>query len=456
MPAPTVVILAAGQGTRMVSDTPKVLHPVCGLAMIIWPVRAALKAGAERVIVVGSPGSGLENVLPAGVELAIQQEAKGTGDAVKAAAAHINRDSVVLILSGDVPLITSEAIAGLVAAHEASGAAATMVTMELDDPAGYGRVVRDSDGNVERVVETKADGDATAAELAIAEVNSGVFAFDGAPLLDALEHIKSDNAQGEYYLPDVLVVMRAAGHLVGAHLVEDWTLTLGVNDRVGLAAVTALAQQRIIEGHMRAGVTIVDPGSTLIEVDVKIGRDTVVEPSSFLRGATVIGERCKIGPLTTLVDCLLGSEVVVPHSYLVQATAHSGASIGPFAYLRPATVLESGAKAGAFVEIKNSHIGVGSKVPHLSYIGDADVGEQTNLGASTITANYDGRAKHRTKIGSGVQGGVHVSLVAPVTIGDGARTAAGSTITSDIPDRAMGFARARQENVEDYDARKQE
>jgi bifunctional UDP-N-acetylglucosamine pyrophosphorylase/glucosamine-1-phosphate N-acetyltransferase len=456
MPAPTVVILAAGQGTRMRSATPKVLHSVCGLPMVLWPVRAALAAGAGTVIVVGSPGGGLEAVLPPGVELAIQHEARGTGDAVKAAAPHIDRDASVLVLSGDVPLITAEAIAELAAAHEDGGAPATMVTMELDEPSGYGRVVRGPDGTVERVVETKAAGDATAAELAIGEVNTGVYAFDGGPLLDALEHVRADNAQGEYYLPDVLTVLRADGHPVAGHLVDDPTLTLGVNDRVDLSRVTALAQRRIVEQHMRAGVTIVDPASTMIEADVRIGQDTVVEPSSFLRGDTAIGERCTIGPLTTLIDCELGSEVVVPHSHLVRATARDGVSIGPFAYLRPGAFLEQGAKAGTFVEIKNSHIGSGSKVPHLSYIGDTDVGEGTNLGASTITANYDGRRKHRTTIGDRVHGGVHVSLVAPVTLGDDAWTAAGSTVTQDVPDEALAVARARQRNVEGYDARRRD
>ena len=346
------------------------------------------------------------------------------------------------MLSGDVPLITAEAIAELAAAHEDGGAPATMVTMELDDPSGYGRVVRGPDGTVERVVETKAAGDATGAELAIAEVNTGVYAFDGGPLLDALEHVRADNAQGEYYLTDVLTVLRDDGHPVAAHLVDDPTLTLGVNDRVGLSAVTALAQRRIVEQHMRAGVTIVDPASTLIEADVRIGQDTVVEPSSFLRGTTSIGERCTIGPLTTLIDCELGAEVVVPHSTWVQATASDRVSIGPFAYLRPGARLEDGAKAGTFVEIKNSNIGAGSKVPHLSYIGDADVGEGTNLGAGTITANYDGRRKHRTTIGDRVHGGVHVSLVAPLTLGDDAWTAAGSAITQDVPDEALAVARA--------------
>ena len=456
MPALTVVILAAGQGTRMRSATPKVLHPVCGLPMVLWPVRAALAAGAGTVIVVGSPDGGLEAVLPEGVELAIQHEAKGTGDAVKAAAPHIDRDAAVLVLSGDVPLITAEAISELATAHGDGGAPATMVTMELDDPSGYGRVVRGPDGSVERVVETKAAGDATEAERAIGEVNTGVYAFDGGPLLDALEHVKADNAQGEYYLPDVLTVLRAEGHPVAAHLVDDPTLTLGVNDRVGLATVTALAQRRIVEQHMRAGVTVVDPASTLIEADVRIGRDTVVQPSSFLRGATAIGERCTIGPLTTLIDCELGSEVVVPHSYLVAATARDGVSIGPFAYLRPGSLLENGTKVGTFVEIKNSHIGAGSKVPHLSYIGDTEVGEKTNLGAGTITANYDGRSKHRTTIGDRVHGGVHVSLIAPVTLGDDVWTAAGSTVTEDVPDEALAIARARQHNVESYDARRRD
>jgi bifunctional UDP-N-acetylglucosamine pyrophosphorylase / glucosamine-1-phosphate N-acetyltransferase len=444
--APTVVILAAGEGTRMRSATPKVLHPLCGRPLILWPVLAAQAAGAARVVVVDNPDRRLAEVVPEGVECVVQEHPRGTGDAVRAAAAHVDPAAPVLVLAGDVPLITPEAIAELAAAHEAAGAAATMATMKLADPTGYGRVVR----GAERVVETKAPGDATPEELGIREVNTGILAFDGAALLEALDAIEPANAQGEYYLPDTLPALRAAGRTVAAHRLADPTLALGVNDRSGLATVRAYAQARIHVQHALNGVTIIDPASTLIEADVVIGQDTVVEPSSFLRGATRVGERCTIGPLTTLIDTEVGDEVAIPHSYLTQSRVADRALVGPFAYLRPGAVLEERAKAGTFVEIKNSTVGAGAKVPHLSYVGDTDVGEGANLGASTITANYDGRVKHRTSIGAGVRTSVHTSLVAPVSVGDRAYTGAGSVITDDVPPDALGIARARQTNIEGY------
>ena len=455
MAAPTVVILAAGQGTRMRSAVPKVLHELCGRPMVHWPIAAAQAAGAGRVVVVGGPDGALDGALPEAVDLAIQAEPRGTADAVRAAAALLDPGAPVIVLSGDVPLVTAEAIAALADAHRATDAAATMATIELDDPSEYGRVVRDGDGGVAGVVETKGDGDATDAQLAIREVNTGVYAFDGDALLSALEEVRPDNAQSEYYLPDVLPVLRAAGRAVGAHLVTDHTLMLGVNDRVDLAQVRALAQRRILQAHMRAGVTIVDPASTLVDVDVTLGQDTRIEPGTHLRGRSSAGERCRIGPFTTLEDSVLGDEVTIPSSHLVGCEVRSGASVGPYAYLRPGALLEENAKAGTFVEIKNSHIGSGAKVPHLSYIGDADVGAGSNLGAGTITANYDGVRKHRTVIGRDVRGGVDTALVAPVEVGDGAWTAAGSVITEDVPPGSLAVARARQRNVEDYARRKE-
>jgi bifunctional UDP-N-acetylglucosamine pyrophosphorylase/glucosamine-1-phosphate N-acetyltransferase len=438
----------------MRSAVPKLLHPICGRPMILWPIGAALEAGAGKVVVVDNPRRKLNGQLPDGVSIAVQAEPRGTGDAVAAAAAEIERGAPVVVLHGDVPLITAEALKGLIDAHAAGGAAATMATMELDDPAAYGRVVRNADGSVERVVETKKPGDATEAELAIREVNAGVLAFDGDALLDALTELRPDNAQNELYLPDVLPLLRQAGHAVAAHPIPDPTITLGVNDRVELAAVRALAQKRIHEHHQRAGVTIVDPASTTIDADIEIGADTVIEPSSFLRGATRIGSKCTIGPLTTLIDSHVGDEVSIPHSYVNSVEIKNRVSIGPFAYLRPGTILEDDAKAGTFVEIKNSHVGAGSKVPHLSYVGDTEIGEKTNIGASTITANYDGRSKHRTTIGDNVHTSVHTSLVAPVTLGDDAYTGAGSVITEDVPPGALGIARERQTNVEDYAERR--
>jgi bifunctional UDP-N-acetylglucosamine pyrophosphorylase/glucosamine-1-phosphate N-acetyltransferase len=304
------------------------------------------------------------------------------------------------------------------------------------------------------VVEAKAPGDATPEELAIREVNAGVYAFAGGDLLAALAELDADNAQGELYLPDVLPHLKATGKPIAAHPVSDPSLTLGVNDRVDLARVRQVAQQRIHERHQLAGVTIVDPGSTLIDAGVTIGEDTVIEPSSFLRGSTEVGANCTIGPLTTLIDARIGDGVSVPHSYLVQADVEDGCNVGPFAYLRPGAHLHPNAKAGAFVEIKNSEIGAGTKVPHLSYIGDADVGEATNIGAGNITANYDGRNKHRTKIGSRVKTSVDTMFVAPVSVGDDAYTGAGSVITEDVPNGALGIARARQTNIEGYSERR--
>ena len=450
MPDLTVVVLAAGQGTRMRSKLPKMLHPLCGRPLVQWPVTAAREAGADRIVVVDSPAATLAGHLPDGVESVVQPEPNGTGGAVQAAAGEIAGEGTVVVLPGDAPLITAAAISALVAAHNASGAAATMATMVLADPSGYGRVVRDAQGGVQRVVETKTEGDATPEQLAIREVNSAIFAFDGGALKAALATLTSDNAQGELYLPDVLPAMRSAGHDVAAHVLDDPDLALGINDHVQLAEVRAIAQARIHAAHGRAGVTIVDPASTLIEAGVTLGADTVVEPSSFLRGATRIGRGCRIGPLTTLIDATLHDDVTIPHSYVVSAEVHSGASVGPFAYLRPGTVLRERSKAGTFVEIKNSDVGAHSKVPHLSYVGDADIGEGTNLGAATITANYDGVNKHRTTIGNRVSTGVDTTLVAPVTLGDDVVTGANSAITKDVPAGALGIARERQTNHEGY------
>jgi bifunctional UDP-N-acetylglucosamine pyrophosphorylase / glucosamine-1-phosphate N-acetyltransferase len=452
--APTVVILAAGQGTRMRSRTPKMLHEICGRPMIEWPVAAALEAGAGRVVVVGGADGALADRLPDGVALAVQPEPNGTGGAVLAAADHIRGGAPVLVLNGDVPLVTADTVAGLARAHAEGGAAATMMTMTLADPTGYGRVVRDASGAVERVVETKRPGDASPEEMAIQEVNAGIYAFDARALLDALSRLGTDNAQGEIYLPAALELMRAGGGQVAAHSLADPSVLLGVNDRVELATVRALAQQRIHEAHMRAGVTLVDPASTVIDVGVRIGADTLIEPSTFLRGGTAVGERATIGPLTTVIDSTLGDGASVVHSYLQGAEVRAGATVGPFAYLRPGALLRDRAKAGTFVEIKNSDIGEGTKVPHLSYVGDTDVGPGTNLGAATITANYDGRRKHRTTVGAGVRTSVDTTLVAPVTVGDGAYTAAGSVITEDVPPGALGVARARQTNIEGYAERR--
>jgi bifunctional UDP-N-acetylglucosamine pyrophosphorylase/glucosamine-1-phosphate N-acetyltransferase len=426
----------------MRSSTPKVLHDLCGLPMVLWPVRAALAAGAARVVVVDSPARALEAVLPESVELAVQPQSNGTGGAVVAALAHLDAqgesaEGPVIVLSGDVPLLDAQTIAGLAEAHARSGAAATIVTSVLEDASGYGRVVRDAAGNVLRVVETKKAGDASEAELEINEVNAGIYAFDVAPLRAALPRLSADNAQGELYLPQVLDVFGADGAKVAAHVLADPAAMLGVNDRVALAHVRKLAQRAINERHMLAGVDIVDPDATVIELDVQIGMDTRIEPFTTIRGSTRIGAGC-----------------TVRNSYLIDCLLQDGVSVGPFAYLRPGTVLRDGSKVGTFVELKNSDLGAGAKVPHLSYIGDADVGEGSNLGAATITANYDGKSKHRTKIGKRVRGGVDTSFVAPVTVGDDAVTAAGSVVTDDVPAGALAVARAKQRNVEGYAERR--
>jgi len=450
----SVVILAAGEGTRMRSSVPKVLHPLCGRPLIAWPVLAARAAGAERIVVVDGPRRALADHLPDDVAVAIQEAARGTGDAVRAAADHLHPEVPVVVLAGDVPLITGDAIQALVTAHNRARAAATMATMILDDPGGYGRVVRDADGGVVRVVETKKPGDATPEEMALREVNTGIFCFDAGLLRTALDHVKPDNAQGEYYLPDVLPALREAGHAIAAHVVDDPVLTLGVNDRADLATVRAHAQRRIHAEHMRRGVTLVDPAQTTIDADVIIGQDTVIEPGTHLRGRTSIGEECTIGPASTLVDAVVANRVTIRHAYVDSAVLADGATVGPFAYLRPGTALQEDAKVGTFVEVKNSNLGRGVKVPHLSYLGDADVGERTNIGAGTITANYDYTNKNRTTIGRDARVSVDTSLVAPVTIGDGAYTAAGSVITEDVPPGALGVARQRQRNVEGYADRK--
>ncbi|WP_272476265.1 bifunctional UDP-N-acetylglucosamine diphosphorylase/glucosamine-1-phosphate N-acetyltransferase GlmU [Baekduia alba] len=431
----SAVVMAAGQGTRMKSATPKVLHEICGRPMVAWPVIAAQEAGAERVVVVAGPNVDLGPALPDGTRTATQPTPDGTGGAVLAALPETQPGIPVVVLSGDVPLISAAAIEELVAAHLHANAAATMATTLLDDPTGYGRVVRDAVGHVERVVETKAPGDATAAQLQIREINTGIYCFDHAALADALPRVGTENVQGERYLPDVLTLLRDQGLIIAAHVVEDPALTFGINDRVQLSDVTVIAQRRILEHHMRNGVTIIDPAATYVDAGVTIGQDTTIEPGTTIKGATTIG-----------------ANTTIRSSYIVDATIADGVSVGPFAYLRPGAHLADGAKAGTFVEIKNSTIGAGSKVPHLSYIGDADVGPGTNLGASTITANYNNKtkAKNRTTIGANVKTSVDTTLVSPVSLGDGAYTAAGSVVTQDVPARALAIARARQHNIEGY------
>jgi bifunctional UDP-N-acetylglucosamine pyrophosphorylase / glucosamine-1-phosphate N-acetyltransferase len=432
----SAVVMAAGQGTRMKSATPKVLHEICGRPMVAWPVIAATDAGAERVVVVSSPNVDVARALPEGTRTATQPTPDGTGGAVLAGLPETKPGVPVVVLSGDVPLISAQAIEELVEAHGHANAAATMATTMLDDPSGYGRVVRDAVGHVERVVETKARGDATPEQLQIREINTGIYCFDYQALTAALPNVGTDNAQGEKYLPDVLTLLRDQGLIVAAHVVEDAALTFGINDRVHLADVTAIAQRRILETHMRSGVTIVDPASTYIDAGVTIGQDTTIEPGTTIKGATTIG-----------------ANSTIKQSYIVDATIGDGVSVGPFAYLRPGAHLHARSKAGTFVEIKNSTIGEGTKVPHLSYLGDAEVGEGTNIGAGGITVNYPhepGKPKGRTKIGRNVRTGVQNAFVAPLEIGDDAWIAVGSVVTDDVPPGSLAGFAPRQVTKEGY------
>ncbi len=441
----------------MRSSLPKMFHPVCGRAMIAWPVSAAGAAGAGRVCVIVSPNHDLSAALPNGTETVVQPEPDGTGGAVRAALDAVRGSDEVVVLPGDHPLISTDAISGLLAARRDADAGATVLTTEMDDPGSYGRIVRDSSGDVERIAEAKAGaGDATPEELAIKEVSSAIFAFDGPALADALGRITNDNAQGEYYLGDVLPAMRAAGLRVTAHLGSDPHVNLGINSRADLAAAETEARRLINERHMLAGVTIVDPEATWIDAEVEIEADVRIEPGCSLRGRTRVAAGATIGPHATLADSTIGPAASVIQSHVIESEVGEGCSIGPFAYLRPGTRLAAGAKAGTFVEIKNSEVGEGARVPHLSYVGDADVGERANLGAGTITANYDGYEKHRTKIGEGARIGVDTALVAPVSVGDDAYTGAGAVIREDVPPGALGVSKGEQRNIEGYAKRRAE
>ncbi len=450
----TVLVMAAGRGTRMRSPLPKVLHPVCGKPMVEWVIDAARTAGTDEVVCITRPGDGVADGLPDDVTAVEQREGEGTAAAVLAAREAVGDRGEVVVLSGDVPLQSAELIAALVATHRHQGAAATLLTTANLDPTGYGRVVRAADESIERIVETKHSEGVSAEELAIREINIGTYVFAAAELWTALDQVGLEHC--ERYLPGVLPVLLARGLGVAAHQTDDVRSAMGVNDRAGLMAVEEIAQRQILERHALAGVTFEAPASIRVEAGVTIGEDTVIGASTTLCGATTIGSRCRIGPATTITDSALGDAIAAPHSFLVQATVEDGASLGPFAYLRPGAHVGPGAKVGTFVEVKNSEIGAGAKVPHLSYIGDADIGDNSNIGAGNITANYDGKDKHRTTIGSCVRTGVDTAFVAPVTIGDGAYTGAGSVITEDVPEDALGMARSKQRNIEGFANRKKE
>jgi bifunctional UDP-N-acetylglucosamine pyrophosphorylase / glucosamine-1-phosphate N-acetyltransferase len=438
--------MAAGHGTRMRSQMAKVLHPVCGRPMVLWVAEAARAAGAERVVCVTRHGEGVAERLDGRVEIVEQTEGEGTGSAVLAARDAVAGSEAVVVLSGDHPLISDVTIAGMVETHRESDAAATVLTTERIDPTGYGRVMRAPDGSVERIVETKHADGVEERVLATREVNMGSYVFAASDLLDALGQVGLDH--GERYLTNVVPILIERGRRVVPHQTEDVLSARGVNTRVDLMQVEQLARERILERHALNGVSFTSPQTTLVDADVEIGEDTVVGPGTSLHGTTAIGARCQVGPHVTATNATLGDEVTVSHAVLADCRVGDGATIGPFAYLRPGADIGAGAKVGTSVEIKNSTIGAGAKVPHLSYVGDADVGEDANLGASSITANYDGRDKHRTTIGRGVKTGIHTSLVAPVTVGDDAYTGAGAVIREDVPDGNLAVSSPPQRNIE--------
>lgn len=445
---PTVLIMAAGRGTRMRSSVPKVLHPVCGRPMLEWVIDAARQAAADPILCITRPGDGVAEHLPDGVTLVEQKEGEGTGAAVLAAREHLGDCDTVVTLSGDHPLIDPELIVELIAVHAQSGAAATILTTDQIDPAGYGRIVRGEHGNFEHILETKDTSGLTPEQLAIREINIGTYCFDSEPLVDLLDQVAEEG--GERYLTAVFQKMLESDLLVDTHLTADYSSALGVNTRASLHNVEALARARLLERHALNGVTFTLPDTVEIEAAVEIGADAEIGAGVVLRGATKIGAGARIGPHTSIEDSEIGDGASVVQSHLVHCRVQAGASVGPFAYLRPDADIGEGAKVGTFVEVKNSTLGPGAKAPHLSYLGDTDVGEGANIAAGNITANYDGFEKHRTSIGKRAKTGVHTSLVAPVHIGDDAYTGAGSVITEDVPDGALGISRPEQKNIEGY------
>jgi bifunctional UDP-N-acetylglucosamine pyrophosphorylase/glucosamine-1-phosphate N-acetyltransferase len=452
-----VIVLAAGEGTRMRSRAlPKVLHGFAGRSLLGHVLAAATPLGAQQTLVVvghrrDEVRAHLEAIAPAAAAV-VQEQQNGTGHAVRLALEALpdNAQGTVLVLPGDTPLLTFATLDELVRQHEKAGAATTLLTSVLNDPTGYGRVVRAADGAVTRVVEHR---DATADELAITEVATSVYAFDARLLREAIGRLKTDNAQGEEYLPDVVALLADAGHPIGAVVAAE-AETAGCNDRVQLAAAHRTYNTRLLEAHMRAGVTVVDPLTTWVDADVEIEPDVTLWPSTELHGRTCIAEGASVGPQVSLTDTSVGSGTRIDRAVAIEARIGADVTIGPFAYLRPGTVLADGVHIGTYVELKKAEVGEGTKVPHLSYVGDATIGEQTNIGAATVFVNYDGVHKHHTTIGSHARTGADNMFVAPVTVGDGAYTAAGSVITQDVPPGAMGVARAQQRNVAGWVARK--
>ncbi|MCW2544394.1 MAG: glucosamine-phosphate N-acetyltransferase / UDP-N-acetylglucosamine pyrophosphorylase [Frankiales bacterium] len=447
-----MIVLAAGEGTRMRSATPKVLHTLAGRTMLAHVLSAAEALDPQHLLVV--VGHGRDEVtasLTGAAKAVIQETQDGTGHAVRIALDTLTAvEGTVVVVPGDAPLLTAETLQLLLATHHETKAATTLLTARVADPTGYGRVVRDSAG-VAAIVEHK---DADAQTLQIDEVATSVYAFDGQALKDALAKVGTDNAQGEHYLTDVVALHRAAGLRVQAHIATDPDETRGVNDRAQLADLARGLRDRIVTGHQLAGVAVLDPQTTWIDSDVVIEPDVTIAPNCQLHGTTVVRGGAVIGPDTTLTDCEIGQDATVLKSHATGARIGTAAVVGPFSYLRKGTVLGDRAKVGAFVETKAAEIGDDSKVPHLSYVGDVTIGRRSNIGAGTIVANYDGQDKHRTAVGSDVRIGSNNTLVAPLAVGDNAYTAAGSAITEDVPDGALGVARGKQRNIEGWVAEK--
>jgi len=457
----STIILAAGEGTRMRSRTPKVLHRLAGRSLVEHAVRAAAGLSPARMAVVVGHGrdavsehlTEVAKHLDATLTVAVQEERHGTGHAVRCALDALPGDlaGTVLVTYGDVPLLDTITLSALLAEHATAGNAVTVLTSDVPNPAGYGRIVRDADGTVAAIVEQK---DATPAQAAITEINSGVYAFDAAVLADALSRLSTDNAQGEQYLTDVLGIARGDGHRCGSWSCDDPWLVEGVNDRVQLAALGAVMNRRLTEHWLRAGVTMVDPATVWLDAGVELARDVVIEPNVQLRGATTVGAGATVGPDTTLTDVTVGADAKVVRTHGSESEIGAGASVGPFAYLRPGTVLHESGKIGTFVEVKNSEIGKGTKVPHLSYVGDATIGEYSNIGAASVFVNYDGVTKRRTTVGSHARTGSDNMFVAPVKIGDGAYTGAGAVLRDDVPPGALAVSAGSQRNIDGWVLRK--
>lgn len=443
------IILAAGKGTRMKSSLYKVLHPVCGKPMVEHVVEQVEKAGADNIVtIVGYGADAVKELLQDRSQYALQKEQLGTGHAVLQAKSVLgDLEGVTIVLCGDTPLLTAETIEAAMTYHHERQAKATILTAIAEDPTGYGRVVRDEQGHVLKNVEHK---DASQEELAIREINTGTYVFDNEALFEALASVKNDNAQGEYYLPDVLEILKGQGHVVTAFEIPDFSQSLGVNDRVALAQAQQIMQKRINEAHMRNGVTLIAPEQTYIDADVVIGEDTVIEPSVYLKGKTRIGKNVHISMNSEIIDTIIEDGVTVRSSSIEQSYVAKGADVGPMAHIRPNSRLMERVHVGNFVEVKNATIGADTKMGHLTYIGDATLGERINVGCGTIVVNYDGKHKHHSTIGSDSFIGCNANIISPVDIGDRAFIAAGSTITKDVPSQALAIARSKQENKEDY------